>query len=264
MTALPVHLSVLIPAFNEAARIGQTLEELQAWFAGYPHDWEIRVVDDGSLDETADIVARASLADPRVVLQREPHRGKGGAVRSGFLKARGALRFACDADLSAPVHEIDRFLEMVPAQCDIAIGSREGVGARRIGEPMYRHLMGRAFNALVRASLLPGIQDTQCGFKMFTAQAVEAVFPSTTIDGWAFDIEVMLIARLQGWRIREMPLEWQYRKGSQVSVARDSFRMVRDLSRIRANARVGAYDGGVTKGRKQGNHFPCPRSRDTR
>jgi glycosyltransferase involved in cell wall biosynthesis len=199
------------------------------------------VVDDGSTDATASIVEIAVRADDRIVLQREPHRGKGAAIRAGLLAARGEQVLMCDADLSMPVRELPRFIALVPAQCDIAIGSREGLGARRVGEPLHRHWMGRLFNALVRLGTLGGISDTQCGFKMFSRPAVERIFPLTTIDGWAFDIEVLSIARRQGLRIVEVPIEWHYREHSRVSLVRDSFRMARDVLRVRANALKGRY-----------------------
>ena len=237
----PVRLSVVIPAFNEAGRIRQTLEELLAHVYTSVPDFEIRVVDDGSDDDTPDIVESVARAQPRVVLQREPHRGKGWAVRAGLLAATGELRFMCDADLSMPLSELPRFLAMVPAQCDIAIGSREGIGSNRVGEPAYRHAMGRAFSTLVKAIVLPGINDTQCGFKLFTSNAVEAVFPMTTIAGWAFDVEVLSIARLRGITVKEIPIEWHYRQDSKVSVVRDPIRMFRDLCTIRLNGIRGVY-----------------------
>jgi dolichyl-phosphate beta-glucosyltransferase len=236
-----VRLSVVVPAYNEAGRIRQTLEELLAHLHTSVPDYEIRVVDDGSEDETATIVESIAESHPEVVLQREPHRGKGWTVRAGLLAATGELRFMCDADLSMPLAELQRLLAVVPAQCDIAVGTREGTGARRIGEPTHRHLMGRVFNACVRAMVLPGIGDTQCGFKLFTSQAVEAVFPMTTIRGWAFDVEVLHIARLRGLAVQEVPIEWHYRHDSKVSAVRDPLGMIRDLWRIRLNGMRGAY-----------------------
>jgi glycosyltransferase involved in cell wall biosynthesis len=236
-----IRLSVVIPAYNEADRLGQTLDRLLTELPSFGFPCEIRVVDDGSVDETADVVRRLGRADDRIVLQREPHQGKGGALKSGLLAARGALRFMCDADLSMPPHEIHRFVSLVPGDCDIAIGSREAPGARRIDEPVYRHVLGRGFNALARYGLLPGLQDTQCGFKLFTARAIEAVLPATTVQGWTFDLEVLFVATLQGWRIREVPIEWHYDARSHVSVLRDPWRMIRDLWRIRANGRRGVY-----------------------
>ncbi len=234
-------LSLVIPAYNEAQRISQTLDELLRELRSFGPRLEILVVDDGSKDETTEVVERMGKTDSRIVLQREPHRGKGAALRAGLLAARGALRFMCDADLSMPAREIHRFVSLVPDECDIAIGTREGPGARRVAEPAHRHVMGRAFNALVQYGLLPGLQDTQCGFKLFTARAVETVLPGTTVDGWAFDLEVLFIARLQGWRVREVPIEWRYHDRSRVSIVRDPWRMARDLWTIRANGRRGMY-----------------------
>lgn len=241
MSASARSLSIVIPAFNEAGRIENTLVELQRALPGFVQDWEIRVVDDGSSDETASIVEQAARRDPRIVLQSEPHRGKGATVRAGLLKTAADLRFMCDADLSMPVAEIPRFLAVVPSQCDVAIGTREGVGARRVGEPRYRHLLGRAFNGAVRAMVLPGIQDSQCGFKMFTSEAVERIFTRTTLAGWAFDVEVLFITRRLGLRLKEVPLEWHFREQSRVSAVRDSLGMFRDLRTIRRNARRGVY-----------------------
>lgn len=240
MTAGPTTLSIVIPAFNEARRIKATLDQLTTYLAGQPWDWEVRVVDDGSADRTAEIVEAASRANSRVVLQREPHRGKGGAVKAGLLAAGGAYRFICDADLSMPPTELRRFLPPVLAGFDVAIGSREGAGARRIGEPWRRHTVGRMFNFAIRWLVVPGISDTQCGFKMFTAGSVQAIFPHATLDGWAFDVEVLCIARAQGLRVVEVPIEWHHRAESQVSVLRDSWGMLRDLFKVRARARRGA------------------------
>ena len=173
-----VTLSVVVPAFNEEARLGATLLELSAYLRHQPWDWEIRVVDDGSTDATRDVATRHAAGEPRLVLQPEPHRGKGGAVKAGLLASRCAYRFICDADLSMPIAELPRFLPPVLTDFDIAIGSREGHQARRIGEPVIRHLAGRVFNFGVQRLMVPGIDDTQCGFKMFTGAAVEAIFPA--------------------------------------------------------------------------------------
>jgi dolichyl-phosphate beta-glucosyltransferase len=237
----PIDLSVVIPAYDEAGRIGPTLDRLIAALDPLPLPWEILVADDGSTDATAAIVAATAAREPRVRLLRLPHRGKGATLRDGLLAASGGRRFLCDADLAMPPEQIARFLAIVPSQCDIAIGSREGEGAVRIGEPLHRHLLGRVFNMLVRAMVLPDIQDTQCGFKMFTAAAVESVLPSTGIDGWSFDVELLAIARAQGWRIRDVPIEWHYGEASKVRVVRHSLQMLRDLYRIRAKVRRGAF-----------------------
>jgi dolichyl-phosphate beta-glucosyltransferase len=237
----PPHLSIVIPAFNEAGRIEHTLRTLVADLPGIDASWEVLVVDDGSADDTREKVRRVAAGETRVRLLAAPHRGKGGAIRVGLLAARGAVRFMCDADLSMPVRELPRFLAVVPAQCDIAIGSREGAGARRVGEPGHRHLMGRLFNGLVRVSGLSGISDTQCGFKLFTAEAVDAIVPWLTLDGWAFDIEMLVIAKLRGLRVQALPIEWHYRELSRISPVADALRMSRDVVKIRLNALRGVY-----------------------
>jgi glycosyltransferase involved in cell wall biosynthesis len=242
MAADRVSVSIVVPAFNEASRIGETLTELSGFLAAQPWDWEVRVVDDGSADATCEIVGRHAARDSHIVLQREPHRGKGGAVKAGLLAARTPFRFICDADLSMPVSELPRFLPPALEAFDVAIGSREGVGARRVGEPVIRHIAGRVFNFAVQQLSISGIEDTQCGFKMFTAAAVEAIFPLVTVDGWAFDIEVLTIARARGLRIVEVPIEWHYRRASQLNLIRDGVSMLRQLLEIRARARRGAYD----------------------
>ena len=236
----PVFLSIVVPAYNEEGRLGASLEELRSYLAASPWTWEIRVVDDGSADRTTTIADEAGRAEPRIVLQREPHRGKGGAVKAGMLSARGEYRFLCDADLSMPVRELPRFL---PPQvhADVAIGTREGLGARRVGEPILRHLAGRVFNNVVQGLAISGIEDTQCGFKMFTAQAAAAIFPQVSVEGWAFDIEVLWIARKRGFTIAQVPIEWHYREESRLDLVRDGFGMLRDVLRIRARARRGHY-----------------------
>jgi dolichyl-phosphate beta-glucosyltransferase len=235
-------LSIIIPAFNEGLRIVQTLEAVHAALPSLVPSWEIRVVDDGSSDDTAARVAAFARANGRVVLQRGAHRGKGAAVRAGMLTSAADLRFMCDADLSMPLKELPRFLEAVPANADVAIGSREGAGARRVDEPLYRHYMGRLFNAVVQAGAVSGIEDTQCGFKLFSADAATRVFSRATIDGWAFDVEALAIARRNGLRIAEIPVEWRYGEFSRVAIVGDSLRMVRDVCRVRLNAARGRYD----------------------
>jgi dolichyl-phosphate beta-glucosyltransferase len=233
-------LSVIIPAYNEERGVRGTLRLLSAYLAAREWQWEVRVVDDGSTDGTRQIVEEFSRSEPRVVLQAEPHRGKGGAVRAGMLASRAAYRFMCDADLSMPVREIDRF--MPPAfDTDVAIGSREGIGARRVGEPLFRHVAGRVFNSLVRFSTIRDIQDTQCGFKMFSAAAAETIFPRVTVEGWAFDIEVLYLARLHKLRVREIPIEWHFRADSRLRMGRDSIAMLRELMRVRRRARGWDY-----------------------
>jgi dolichyl-phosphate beta-glucosyltransferase len=237
----PLSLSLIVPAYNEEHRLPATLEAASAYLSGTPWDWEIRVVDDGSTDGTRRIVEDFSQGVPRVLLQIEPHRGKGGALKAALLSTTKAYRIMCDADLSVPIHEAARFLPPLLTGVDVAIGSREGAGATRIGEPLVRHLAGRLFNVAVRLLVLPDIQDTQCGFKMFTAGAAEAIFPCVSVDGWAFDTEALHIARARGLRIREIPIEWHYRPDSRVRMFRDGADMFFELWRIRRRAWRGAY-----------------------
>ena len=231
----------MIPAYNEAGRLEGTLAALRNYLSDRDWTWEIRVVDDGSADDTARLAESFIRGDARIVVQREPHRGKGGAVKAGLLAAKGDFRFICDADLSMAVHELSRFMPPQAPSFDVAIGSREGASAHRIGEPAYRHFVGRVFNRVVQLLALPGIEDSQCGFKMFTAEAVARIFPLVEMDGWAFDVEALAIARAQGLRIVDVPIEWHYRKESRLSMGRDGVAMVRELLRIRRNMKSGRY-----------------------
>jgi glycosyltransferase involved in cell wall biosynthesis len=237
----PITMSIVVPAYNEESRIAATLETLCEHMQQRPWDWEIRVVDDGSTDRTVSIAAGLAADEPRLIIQREPHRGKGGAVRAGLLAARGWYRFMCDADLSMPISELKYFMPPLLDGFDVAIGTREGVAARRVGEPLYRHLVGRAFNQFVQQLILPGIEDSQCGFKMFTADAVAAIFDRTTIDGWAFDVEVLAIAHAQRLRVVEVPIEWHYRRDSRLSLVADGAAMLRELLRVKMRAARGVY-----------------------
>jgi dolichyl-phosphate beta-glucosyltransferase len=237
----PHTLSIVVPAFNEERRLAATLAALCDYLGRQPWDWEVRVVDDGSADDTARIAESFGSTQPRVVVQREPHRGKGGAVKAGLAAAPSEYRFICDADLSMPVEEIGRFLPPLATGFDVAIGSREGRLARRVGEPAYRHLAGRLFNFMVQRLALPGIEDSQCGFKMFTAAAVSAIFPRVIVDGWAFDVEVLTIAREQRLRMIEVPIEWHYRADSRLSILKDGASMLRELLRIKWRVLRGVY-----------------------
>lgn len=241
MTPPHLDLSIVIPAFNEAGRLPASLRRIASFLAATTLAWEVRVVDDGSTDETCAAVESEAARDPRIVLQREPHRGKGGAVRAGMLASTARLRFLCDADLSMPIDELDRFFRLVPESADVAIGSREGEGAQRIDEPARRHTLGRGFNSFVRAVAVRDIQDTQCGFKMFSGAAADTIFTHVTIDGWAFDVESLFLARRFGLRIAVVPITWRHDKNSRVSPFWDAIRMARDVIGIRWRAIRGHY-----------------------
>lgn len=199
------------------------------------------MVDDGSEDGTRAVVEGFSADEPRVVLQAEPHRGKGGAVKAGMLASRADYRFLCDADFSMPVEEVDRFLPPYLEGYDLAIATREGPGAVRVDEPESRHLMGRVFNGLVTTLLVPGFEDTQCGFKCFSAAAADRVFAQQTIDGFAFDVEVLFLSQKAGLDIREVPITWHYMEASSVKPVRDTWRMFQEVMKIRGNAARGIY-----------------------
>lgn len=202
---------------------------------------EILVVDDGSTDGTSEAVEAAKAEIPHLSLLSTEHRGKGHAVRTGMLASRGQHRFICDADLSMPIHELGKFLPPVLVNWDVAVGSREAPGAVRYDEPSYRHLMGRVFNWVVKLLAVRGIEDTQCGFKCFTAEAAEAVFPHQTTHGFGFDVEVLFIAQKQGFRIVEVPIDWIYRADSRVQPIRDAMGMLGDVLKVRWNDLRGRY-----------------------
>ena len=198
------------------------------------------VVENGSTDNTHQIAQQFAKQHENLrVLQSE--KGKGAAVQRGMLAAQGDYRFMCDADLSMPVGEIVKFIPPSLQDFDIAIASREAKGAMRYNEPSYRHLGGRGINFIIQTLILPGLNDTQCGFKCFRAKVAEDIFRRQTLHGWSFDIEVLYIARRRGYRIVEIPIHWYHFSDSKVSVLRDSIHMIRDIFRIHANARRGIY-----------------------
>ena len=238
---LPIFLSIVIPTYNEELLISSTLEQVVGFLATREHTWEVVVADDGSTDGTAQLVEEFTNRNPHVRILRLSHRGKGWAVRQGMLEAKGEYRFLCDADLSMPIEQLERFLPAQVQGLDIAVGSREAPGARRIGEPAFRHLMGRVYNRLVRVLAVPGLSDTQCGFKCFRGEIVPLLFLDQTMDGFSFDVEVLLLARKEGLRIREIPIDWHYRKRSRVRPLRDTLSMTRDLLKIRWRYSKGRY-----------------------
>jgi glycosyltransferase involved in cell wall biosynthesis len=236
------HLSIVIPAFNEESRIGSSLDRLRDFLNTFDQSWEIVAVDDGSSDSTAQIVQDHAGVEPRIRLVRAEHGGKGAAVRRGMLEAKGEWRFLSDADLSMPPDDLPRFFsgDGGAPKFDVSIGSREAFGARRIGEPWSRHFLGRIFNWTVKMVALRGIEDTQCGFKLYSAAAAEAIFPLQRLDGFSFDIENLLIARKAGFSIGEVPIDWQYHRGGKVTLM-SSVRAYWDIFQIRLNHLLGRY-----------------------
>ena len=228
-----VFLSVVIPAFNEEARIGPALGQVLAYLDSRSYSWEVVVADDGSVDGTARLAEEAGAGRPNVRVLSLDHRGKGWAVKNAMLAATGQYRLLCDADLSVPVEQMERLLPPGSGGVDVAVGSRDAAGATRLGEPLSRRLMGRVFNVLVRLLALPGLGDSQCGFKCFRGEVVPSLFEKQTLDGFAFDVEVLFLARRLGLSVREFPVDWRYGERSKVRALRDPLRMAWDLLRIR-------------------------------
>lgn len=234
-------LSLVVPAYNEAMRLPATLDALAAYLARQTYTTEVIVVDDGSADATADVVRSRAATWPALRLLTAPHGGKGHAVKMGLQAAQGEYAFLCDADLSMPIAELSKFLPEALGAVDVAIASREGPGAYRFGEPLYRHLMGRAFNTFVRWAVLPGVQDSQCGFKWLRGDLARQLAGVQTINGWGFDVELLCAARCWGYRVVEVPITWHYATSSRIRPLRDAWRMAREVLAVRRNARRGLY-----------------------
>jgi dolichyl-phosphate beta-glucosyltransferase len=237
-------LSIIIPAHNEETRLPGALEQVFVFLEKKSYSSEVVVVENGSSDRTLEIARGFSRKYSGLRVLHEEFPGKGRAVRRGMLETTGEYRFIADADFSMPVEQIDRFL---PPSCDydIAIASREAPGALRFNEPSFRHFTGRIYNFWIRLIVLPGLQDTQCGFKCFKGQIAEDIFPDQTLTGWAFDVELLAIARKRGYSIVEIGIPWHYNAGSKIKVLQDSLKMFTDLLRIRRNLHNGIYDTRV-------------------
>lgn len=234
-----VAVSIIIPAYNEKARLPQTLEAILAYLGGMAWSWEVIVADDGSRDGTADLVER-EFAGCRV-LRAERNQGKGSAVRRGMLAARGALRLFSDADLSTPIDELPGIIDALEAaHADIAIASRALPESRLIiRQPWWREASGRLFNRIVQPlSGLPFV-DTQCGFKLFRAEAADFLFERQQCNGWAFDVEILMLAQYYGYKIIDHPVRWINNDASKVSLFQAAPRMVRDVLRFRWRRFIG-------------------------
>lgn len=230
-----VSLSLVVPAYNEARRLPLTLERMRRYLDDSGEDYEVIVVDDGSHDGTATMAEGVAEGWPELAVLRLPaNMGKGAAVREGMLRARGVHRAFSDADLSTPIEELPRLRAQMNATYQVAIASRDAPGSHiEVHQPAWRELMGRCYNRLLRLLVLPGIQDTQCGFKVFTDAAAIACFTPLETLGFGFDAEVLLRARRQGWSIAEVPVRWRHVEESRVGSVRASTRMLYDLLRLR-------------------------------
>ena len=239
--------SIVIPAYNESARIPATLQSVVDCIRQRGWSAEVVVVNDGSSDSTADVVRAFAAANPEVRLLENPgNRGKGYSVRSGMLQAHGEVVLFSDADLSAPIEEADGLLAAIAAGADIAIGSRWLERARQtIRQPLYRQFFGRCFNAVTRAVMGLRFADTQCGFKAFTRSAAQTVFQLQTIERWGFDPEILFIALKRGYRVDEVPVSWAHDERTRISYLKDGLRMLEDIAIVRWNALLGRYNKQV-------------------
>jgi dolichyl-phosphate beta-glucosyltransferase len=237
-------VTVVIPAYNESARIEPTLRAVVACLRDGGRDFEVLVVDDGSRDETSALVEglRSELKELRLIRLAQNH-GKGYAVRTGVLNSRRDVILMCDADLVTPIEELARLEGAVASGADLAIGSREtrapdvSVEAR-----WYRRVMGRTFHAIVELLAVRGFKDTQCGFKLFRGPVAQDLFTRMRMDGYSFDVELLVMAQRGSYRVVEVPVNWTHQPGSKINLVTDSLRMLADLVRIRRNCVRGVYD----------------------
>lgn len=229
-------LSVVIPLYNEERRLEAGLTGARELVTLVEGPVELVFVDDGSTDGTLALLRQRAPQAARILA--EPHRGKGGALAAGVRAAKGDRILLTDVDWSVTPAEVARLLE---EEGDVVLAVREGAGARRLGEPLRRHLVGRAFNALVKLVVVVGHEDTQCGCKLLRADAAEKLFARLTVEGWAFDVELVVIAHVLGLDLREFPVTWRYQPDTRLRIGRDGLQMARDVLRIRRRLDAGAY-----------------------
>jgi glycosyltransferase involved in cell wall biosynthesis len=235
--------SIVIPAYNESARIPATLLSVVTFLRANQYSAEVVVVDDGSTDNTADVVRAFATNAPEVRLLQNPgNHGKGYSVRSGLLQALGEVVMFTDSDLSAPFEEAPLLFAAIEKGADIAIGSRWLESGRQTHrQPLYRQFFGRCFNAVTRGVMGLRFADTQCGFKAFTRQAAQTVFQLQTIEGWGFDPEILFIALKRGYKVVEVPVSWAHDERTRMSYLKDGIKMLEEIAIIRWNALRGRY-----------------------
>lgn len=237
------YLSLIIPAFNEAARIGESLEKISAYFQSQPYFYEILIVDDGSQDRTVDVIReRFGSKDGFRIFQLPGNAGKGGAVMQGMLQARGDYLFFSDADLSVPIHSLSTFLAELENHGEVAIGTRQRAGASiEVHQPFYREFMGKIYTWLANWILHLKVSDLTCGFKGFRREAAQELFSRQQLKNWSFDAEILYLARLKGHRIIEVPVQWRNDERTKVRLWRDVIGSFLGLIQIRFNAFMGRY-----------------------
>jgi glycosyltransferase involved in cell wall biosynthesis len=240
-------LSIVIPAYNESARIENALDRVLSCIAERNWDAEVLVVDDGSKDDTAAIVQRWMAVHPRLHLIQNPgNKGKGYSVRNGLLQAAGEIVMFTDADLSAPMEEAERLIAALEYGADVAIGSRWMDRTRQtIHQPLYRQFFGRCFNWVTRRVMGLPFKDTQCGFKAFKRPVAQIIFRLQRIERWGFDPEILFIARKLGYEIREVPVTWGHDERSRMSYLKDGMKMLEEMAIIRGNSIAGRYDEDI-------------------
>lgn len=245
------HLSVIIPAYNEEPNFNKgTLDEVPKYLGKQIYSWEILIIDDGSEDQTAKLGQEFAKKHENVRVVKNPHQGKAETVKTGVKEAKGELILFTDFDQATPLSEAEKLLPYFP-EYDIVIGSRQLPGAKREKEPFYRHLMGLVFNLVVQTIAVRGIWDTQAGFKCFKAEVAKKLFSQLKVYGMgkkvkgalvtAFDVELLFIAKKQGYKIKEVPIVWHHVATTRVSPLKDSLRMFRDVVRVRLNDIKGVY-----------------------
>ena len=246
---MPVQYSIVIPAYNESARIGRTLSEVIRSIEKNGWNAEVLVVNDGSTDDTTAIVQSFATAHPIIrLIKNEGNRGKGYSVRHGMLAAAGSIVMFTDADLSSPMDEAERLFAALREGADVAIGSRWLERKRQtIHQPLYRQFFGRCFNAVTRMVMRLPFADTQCGFKAFTSSAAQTIFQLQRIERWGFDPEILFIALKRGYTVREVAVTWGHDERSRISYLKDGIKMLEELMYIRWNAMVGAYNRKIDK-----------------
>ncbi len=227
-------LSIVLPAYNEEKRLGDSLPRIVEYVSARDWNCEILVVDDGSTDRTSAVAESRLDGATHTILRNDPNRGKGFSVRRGVRAARGRYVLFSDTDLSTPIEEVEKLIAALDAGADVAIGSR-ALRESRIEkhQPWRREILGKLFNRFLQFLVLRGLHDTQCGFKCFRREVIEPVFSRQTIDGWAFDVEVLFIARRLGYRIAEIPVRWINSDVTKVNPLADGLRMVLDALRVR-------------------------------
>lgn len=239
----PIYLSLILPAFNEEARIGKNLGRLLSFLRSQPYASEVIIVDDGSRDRTAGVVQEIGRESSSLrILCNDNNLGKGGAVRAGMLEGKGRFLFFSDADLSVPIEILPDFLAELENHCDVAIGTRQKAGARiEIHQPFYREFMGKVYTRLSNWILGLHASDFTCGFKGFRREVARELFSRQRLRRWSFDSEILYLARLKGYRVLEIPVTWSDDRDSKVRIWRDVISSFLGLVRIRLYHLLGRY-----------------------